>query len=200
MAKAMSGQEAPERILKAATRLFYDEGIRAVGVDAVAAAAGVTKRTLYYHFDSKDALVTACLERRAREAAEAPDLSPEAATAAVLARFDDLHAWFRTDRFRGCPFVNAVTELGIDDHPAVSIARAFKSERRRWFAQLLARAGAKEPDALAAQLMLLVDGCIVAALVRGTAEPAVEARTAAHTLLRAAGLLSGSLSRGEADA
>lgn len=190
MAKTMPGQDASERILKAATRLFYQEGIRAVGVDAVAAAAGVTKRTLYYHFESKDALVAACLQRRAREAAEAPELSPAAAVAAILARFDDLRDWFGTGRFRGCPFVNAVTEVGAPDHPAVRIAQAFKSERRRWFAVLLGRAGAAEPDALAAQLMLLVDGCIVGALVRGTAEPAVEAAAAARTLLRAAGLLS----------
>lgn len=189
MVEAMTRQETPERILKAATRLFYVEGIRAVGVDAVAAAAGVTKRTLYYHFPSKDALVAACLERRAREAAAVPDLTPEAAVEAVLARFEELRVWFGTNKFRGCPFVNAVTEIGTPDHPATAIARAFKAERRSWFAALLARAGHPDPDPLAAQLMLLVDGCIVGALVRGTAEPAQEAQAAARTLLAAAGLL-----------
>lgn len=185
----MARQDASERILKAATRLFYAEGIRAVGVDAVAAAAGVTKRTLYYHFRSKDALVAACLERRARDAAAVPDLSPAAAAEAVLARFDELHGWFRTDRFRGCPFVNAVTEVGADGHPAVAIARRFKADRRAWFTALLARAGAADPDGLAAQLMLLVDGAIVGALVRGGPEPAAEAGAAARTLLAAAGIL-----------
>ena len=178
MADAMSRQDTPERILKAATKLFYAQGIRAVGVDAVAAAAGVTKRTLYYHYPSKDALIAAFLARWAAAVPDAPDLTPDAAIAAILGRFGELRAWFGTDRFRGCPFVNAVTEVGTDNPPAVAVARSFKAGRRAWFSALLAR-----------QLMLLVDGAIVTALVRGTPEPAEEAEAAARTLLGAAGLL-----------
>ena len=189
MADAMSRQETPERILKAATRLFYDEGIRAVGVDAIAAAAGVTKRTLYYHFPSKDALVAAYLDRWARSVPDAPDLSRDAAVAAILGRFRELQAWFGTDRFRGCPFVNAVTEVGADNEPAVELARTFKAGRRAWFATLLTRAGASNPEALAAQMMVLVDGAIVSALVTDSPEPAIHAEAAARTLLAAAGVL-----------
>jgi len=189
MADTMNRQDTPERILKAATRLFYAQGIRAVGVDAVAAEAGVTKRTLYYHYPSKDALVAAYLDRWAQAVPAAPDLAPDAAVAAILARFAELQAWFGTDRFRGCPFVNAVTEVGADNEPAVAVARTFKAGRRAWFAALLARAGASEPEALAAQLMILVDGAIVSALVTDTAEPAAAAASAARTLLAAAGLL-----------
>ena len=189
MADAMSRQDTSERILKAATRLFYAQGIRAVGVDAVAAAAGVTKRTLYYHYPSKDALIAAFLARWAAAVPDAPDLTPDAAIAAILGRFGELRTWFGTDRFRGCPFVNAVTEVGTDNPPAVAVARSFKAGRRAWFSTLLARAGARDPEALAGQLMLLVDGAIVTALVRGTPEPAEEAEAAARTLLGAAGLL-----------
>jgi tetracycline repressor-like protein len=90
--------------------------------------------------------------------------------------------------FRGCPFVNAVAELGDATHAARSVAIAFKEHWRVWFRDLVTRLGAEDPESLATQLSLLVDGAIAAALVRGDPTMVRAAREAARTLLVAAGL------------
>lgn len=171
-----------ERILRAADRLFYGEGVRATGVDAVAAEAGISKRTLYNHFASKDALIAAYLERRARPLppAEGPPADQ------ILGLFESLERGFADPRFRGCPFVNAVAELG--DGPSRDLAVAFKDGRRAWFRERLAALGARDPDALSGQLALLLDGAIAQALVRGDPTVARSARDAARVLLTAAGV------------
>ena len=172
-----------ERILETTDRLFYRQGIRAVGVDTIAAAVGISKRTLYNHFPSKDELIVAYLTRRFRpiSASDAPPAEQ------VLAEFDRLERNFASDGFRGCPFVNAVAELGEPTNAARGIAVAFKEQRRLWFRELLTRLGARDPDGLATQLSLLADGAIAAALVRGDPTMARAAREAARTLLSAAG-------------
>jgi len=171
-----------ERILAAADKLFYAQGIRAVGVDAVAAAAGVSKRTLYNYYPSKDDLIAAYLNGRFRS--PAPSDAP--AEEQILGVFDRLERAFGNAAFRGCPFVNAVAEISDPKHPASAIARRFKEERRQWFRALLERVGAKEPDALATQLQILTDGAIATALVRGDPAYARSARAAAETLLASA--------------
>jgi len=176
--------EMRERILETTDRLFYEQGIRAVGVDTVAAEAGISKRTLYNYFPSKDALITAYLSRRFKPVplTDAPPVQQ------ILGNFDRLERSFSSGRFRGCPFVNAVAELKEPDHAANTIAVAFKDERRAWFRALLLRLGVAAPDSLAMQLMLLVDGAIAAAVVRGDPKVAHAAREAAATLLSAAGV------------
>jgi AcrR family transcriptional regulator len=172
-----------ERILDTTDRLFYRQGIRAVGVDTVAAEAGISKRTLYNHFPSKDKLIVAYLTRRFRPITES-DAPP---VEQVLAVFEGLERGFASRGFRGCPFVNAVAELGEPTHAAREIAVAYKEQRRVWFREMLTRLGAKDPDGLATQLSLLVDGAIAAALVRGDPTMARAAREAARTLLIVAG-------------
>lgn len=172
-----------ERIMAAADRLFYQKGIRAVGVDAVAAEAGISKRSLYDTFPSKDALVAAYLRQRIQPLPPS-DLPP---AAQVLALFDQLHARFANGDFRGCPFVNAVTELAEDCETARAIALDYKEDRRRHIASLLVRAGVRDPEALASQIALLFEGAIASMLVRQDAEVAVQARDAAAVLMRAAG-------------
>jgi len=171
-----------ERILATADRLFYTQGIRAVGVDTIAAEAGVSKRTLYNHYSSKDALIAAYLTTRFKHIA--PSDAP--AREQILGAFDRLERMFQTTGFRGCPFVNAVAELGDPKHAASRIAVEFKEQRRQWFRALLARLGSRNADALAVQLQILVDGAIVTALVRNDPSIAGFARTAAQTLLDAA--------------
>src|SRR3989449_9735903 len=105
--KPLSTQTCVERILAAADGLFYAKGIRAVGVDAVAAAAGVSKRTLYNHYPSKDALIAAYLQGRFKHIA--PSDAP--AREQILGAFDRLERMFADGSFRGCPYVNAVTEI-----------------------------------------------------------------------------------------
>ena len=172
-----------ERILAAADKLFYTQGIRAVGVDAIAAEAGVSKRTLYRHHASKDVLIAAYLTRRFRH------ITPSDAPAVeqILGVFDRLERLFGSPRFRGCPFVNAVAEISDPTHPASGIAIQFKDQRRLWFRALLERLHVKDPDSLATQLAILTDGAIATALVRNDPAYARSARDAARTLLRAAG-------------
>ena len=176
-------QTPAERILAAADRLFYTQGIRAVGVDAVAREAGVSKRTLYNHYPSKDALIAAYLTARFRHIA--PSDAP--AREQILGVFDRLERVFGSTGFRGCPFVNAVAEIGDPRHPAAGIAARFKEERRQWFKALLERLKVKDAEGLATQLAILTDGAIATALVRGDPAYARSARAAAETLLAQAG-------------
>lgn len=173
----------PERILETADRLFYGQGLRAVGVDTIAAEIGISKRTLYNHFPSKDALIVAYLKRRLKPL----PMSDAPAAAQILGDFDRLERAFAGPGFRGCAFVNAVAELKEPAHAANEIALAFKDQRRLWFRDLLGRLGVADPDGLAMQLMLLVDGAIAAALVRNDPTMARAAREAARVLLKAAG-------------
>ena len=170
--------------MEAADRLFYQKGIRAVGVDAVAAEAGISKRSLYDTFPSKDALVSAYLRQRIQPL----PASSQPPAAQILALFDQLHVRFAKGGFRGCPFVNAVTELAEDCESARAIALAYKEERRQHIAALLAQAGAHSPDALANQIALLFEGAIASMLVGQNPEVAVHARDAAAVLMQAAGI------------
>ena len=175
-----------ERILVAADRLFYGQGIHAVGVDAVAAEAGISKRTLYNHFPSKDELVAAYLARRG-QSVTAPEGPP---LVQILGVFDALARWFGSKRFRGCPFVNAVAELGGErEHPAVPLAVALKERRLQQFETQLRALKVVDAPALAQQLVILFEGAIAVSLVRG-GDPQVahSARAAACSLLAAAGV------------
>lgn len=173
-----------KRILDATDRLFYGNGIRATGVDAIATEIGISKRTLYNHFPSKDALVEAYLERRFRP--NQPKDAPPATQ--ILGNFDRIARMVRTDGFRGCPFVNAVAEIGETDRTARRLANNFKEAQRLFLRLMLERAGAPDPDGLATQLSVLVDGAITCALVRGDPAYVEAAREAAVTLLTAAGI------------
>jgi AcrR family transcriptional regulator len=173
-----------ERILETADRLFYLQGIRAVGVDTIAAEIGISKRTLYNHFPSKDALISAYLERRFTKA-PASDKPP---VEQILGTFDRLERGFASKGFRGCPFVNAVAEMGAEDQSVRKIAIAFKESRRLWFRDLLTQLDVADADGLATQLTLLVDGSIAQDLVRNDPSMARAAKQAARVLLGNAGV------------
>ncbi|MGH6643323.1 MAG: TetR/AcrR family transcriptional regulator [Bradyrhizobium sp.] len=173
-----------DRILETADRLFYLQGIRAVGVDTIAAEIGISKRTLYNHFPSKDALISAYLARRfvAPRPSEKPPLEQ------ILSTFDSLERRFSAKDFRGCPFVNAVAELGSEDQSVRKIAIAFKESRRLWFRDLLVQLAVPNAESLATQLAVLVDGSIAQDLVRNDPAMARAAKEAATVLLRNAGV------------
>lgn len=173
-----------ERILETADRLFYLQGIRAIGVDTIAAEIGISKRTLYNHFPSKDALISAYLERRFVQ----PRPSDKPPVEQILATFDLLERRFSSRDFRGCPFVNAVAELGPEDRDVRNIAIAFKESRRIWFRDLLKQLGVADAEGLATQLVLLVDGSIAQDLVRDDPAMARAAKEAARVLLANAGI------------
>lgn len=173
-----------ERILVATDKLFYQHGIRAVGVDKIAAEAGISKRSLYDTFASKDELVTAYLKRRITLVPE----SDEPPLRRILALFDQLHARFVSGTFRGCPFVNAVTELAGDIPAADSIARDVKDKRRQLIETWLGDAGARDARTLGIYIALLIEGAYVTMLLHNDPTIALQAKDAAILLMRAAGL------------
>jgi AcrR family transcriptional regulator len=187
----MAGATTPpsERLLKAA-HLFYNEGIRAVGINRVLAAADTPIMTLYRNFGSKDGLVEAYLRRRDERVREKFDTQvAERATNGrdkILAVFDVLGEVFEDPQYRGCAFINASVEFVPSDHPIKAIAVAHKDAVRARFAEYAQEAGAEDPDSLATRLMLVMDGAFVAADMRGDASVAREARAAAEALLNAA--------------
>ena len=184
MAALLEKPTMKERILETADRLFYLRGIRAVGVDTIAAEIGISKRTLYNHFPSKDELIAAYLQRRFTQA-PASDKPP---VEQILGTFDRLERGFASKDFRGCPFVNAVAELGAEDQSVKKIALAFKESRRLWFRDRLMQLDVAQADGLATQLQLLVDGAIAQDLVRNDPSMARAARDAARVLLANAGV------------
>jgi AcrR family transcriptional regulator len=173
-----------ERILETAGRLFYGQGIRAVGVDTIAAEIGISKRTLYNYFPSKEELILAYLSRQLVQ----PKASDRPVLEQVLRYFDWLERWFATDTFRGCPFVNAVAELGDATHPGTKMAVAYKEQRRLWLRDALTQTNVADPDGLATQVAILVEGAIIAALIRDDPRMARAAKAAARILLIAAGV------------
>jgi AcrR family transcriptional regulator len=173
-----------ERILDTAGRLFYGQGIRAVGVDTIAAEIGISKRTLYNYFPSKDQLIVAYLSRHFIQA----KTSDRPLLEQILRYFDWLERWFASDTFRGCPFVNAIAELGDPNHPGAQMAVAYKEQRRLWLRDALTQLNVADPDGLATQVAILVEGAIIAALVRGDPGMAGAAKAAARVLLTAAGV------------
>lgn len=184
--KVSSRTPAYERILEAASELFYREGIRAVGVDAVAEAAGVTKKTLYEKFGSKNELVAAYL--RARDArwrrwlqdfVQACGDSPKER---LLATFDGLGEWMERENPRGCGFVNAYAELADPAHPA----REVVLEQKRWLlgylVELSAEAGAEDARELAETLLVLHEGATVTNSLGVAAGTAARSKQAAAAL------------------
>ena len=178
-----------DRILETADRLFYLQGIRAVGVDTIAAEIGISKRTLYNHFPSKDALISAYLERRFVQ----PRPSDKSPIEQILGTFDSLERRFASKDFRGCPFVNAVAELGSEDRSVRKVAVEFKESRRLWFRDHLMRLGVTDAEGLATQLAVLVDGSIAQDLVHNDPAMARAAKEAAKVLLANAGVEIGGI-------
>ena len=185
----MDDQEVRERLLTAAGRLYYARGIQTVGMDDIRAESGVPLKRLYQCFPSKDRLVEAYLIRRDEQwlaALAAREERSRQPRQRVLAVFSFLAEWFAEPGFRGCAFINAAAELGGVSARVAGISRQHKRKLRRYLAGLAASAGAADPAALAAELLLLMDGAIVAATTGATAQPAAHARAAARRLLDAA--------------
>lgn len=161
-----------QRILAAAGELFYRHGIRAVGVEAIAEAAGTNKMTLYRHFESKDILVAEYLRQEAIQAdaswatlAAAHPGEPLAQIRAWLAAMAD-HVGDCNER--GCALANAAVELPEKDHPARPVIEEFKRRQRTELVRLCGDAGLTEPEMLADELHLLLEGARVTAQSGGS--------------------------------
>lgn len=192
--------ETRRRLIAAADGLFYRQGIRAVGVDAVAEAAGVTKRTLYYHFASKDDLIAAYLEERdlptlGRYQGEIPE-GGESAVRQVRRIFEQLGKKANDPRWRGCSFLRAAAEFAnLPGHPARVVAARHKKRFEAWLEGILAAERFGEATVLARQLMTLFDGAVAQILVHRDPSYALSAADAASTLLNCARKLTRKRSR-----
>jgi AcrR family transcriptional regulator len=178
---------AGERILSAASTLFYERGIRTVGVDAIADAAEVTKKTLYDRFGSKDRLIAAYLEQRNRVwhaflDDQLAERRPETPEEMILALFAALTDWLAESR-RGCGFINASVELAAPDHPAMPVIVAQKRWMRAEFMAQAELAGFRDAGELADRLLLLHEGALVCFRVAAMeSAPEVAYRAAADLL------------------
>lgn len=159
-----------DRILAAASDLFYRHGIRAVGVETIAEVAKTNKMTLYRHFSSKDELVAEylrCLAEKAKSNWDRREADhPGDPLAQVRAWLEEMAARV-TSGERGCPLANAAVELPEKDHPARRVIEAFKTAQRERLIQLCAAAALEEPELLADELFLLLEGARVTAQSMG---------------------------------
>jgi AcrR family transcriptional regulator len=164
-----------ERILVAASDLFYRQGIRAVGVDAIAEAAGTNKMTLYRHFESKDSLVAEYLRRLSSKSQvfwahierEYPDDHRKQLGAWLEAAGKDAH----DPQGRGCALANAAVELAEKDHPARRVIEEHKRAQRDRLAKLCTDANLNQPEMLADELFMLLEGARVCAQSIGADSP-----------------------------
>jgi len=184
-----SSDQTRQRILDAAYGLFRRKGYARVSMDEIAAAAGLTKRTLYYHFESKDALLETVLETQHRLALAAfrtfGDKLSGRPEAIIDTLFRDLAVWSDQPRWAGSGFTRLVIELAdLPGHPARTIARRHKAMLEAHFTEMLARAGVTRPRETAREIWLLSEGAISLMLVHRDRSYAAAAAQAARKLIR----------------
>lgn len=185
---AQPERSARERILDTASELFYRDGYHAVGIDTIIARSGVAKMTLYRHFASKDDLIAAYLERSNAEFMawlEDAIAVVDEPRAGLVAAFDAVGKLATSARCLGCTFQGAASEFPEMDHPGHRVALDHKRAVRNRFAELARDAGLRDPDGLAAQLLLLMDGSWVAARMFGPDNHAKSVGEAARALIDA---------------
>lgn len=188
MSKTEKQPSARQRLLQTAERLFYAEGIRAVGIDRIIAEAEVAKTTLYSHFPSKDALILAVLQKREVDVdnmfEKAIERSVQKGGTKLEGFFSGLKRWFQQPGFRGCSFINAAVELADSQHDASQFASAHKQRFHSRIEELIAEdyspAVAK---ATSAAISLLVEGAIISAVLEASAKPADTAKATAMQLI-----------------
>ena len=182
-----------ERLLAAASDLFYRDGIHAVGVDTIAAQAGVTKKTLYDTFGSKEALAVAYLrgrDARWREFLErylesVPAASTPPGTDRILAVFDASAQWALDNSTKGCSAINARAEVSDPAHPVAAEATRQKRWMRDLFERLCRDAGLADAERISNTMMLLYEGALVTTGMGTFTDPFAAGRVAAAAILAA---------------
>jgi AcrR family transcriptional regulator len=185
-------RDTKRQILDAAYGLFYKEGYARTGVDEIAASAGITKRTLYYHFENKDALVAEVLDAqnelmlaRIEGWALRSGGEPSEMVSAIFAEFA---AWARQSRWRGSGFTRAAMEFAhLPGHPARKAARRHKTGVEHWLADRFTQQGLRSPELLARQIVLLLEGCHSLVLIHGDVSYVEAAADAARQLVQRGG-------------
>lgn len=181
--------DADMAVLNTAERLFYAQGVHAVGMDDIRDGSGVSLKRMYRSFATKERLVTEVLRRRDviwrdRLATYVTEATTDP-VGRLLAVFDWLRQWFSEPDFRGCAWINVFGELGGGSPDVVAQARAHKTAFRSYLGDLVAAAGL--PSSLADHLSLLAEGAMTTAAISGSASPARQARDVARILIGSAG-------------
>ncbi|HRE48018.1 MAG TPA: TetR/AcrR family transcriptional regulator [Aggregatilineales bacterium] len=187
--KGEGKKSARELILESAAALFFRDGFRAVGVDTIIERSNVAKMTLYRHFPSKDDLIVAYLKQTdelfwvwfEESAAKGGDDPREQ----LIAFFKALEKLVTSPQCYGCPFLNAAVDFPNESHPGHQVALEHKGVVRTRFADLARGAGARAPETLGDQLLLLMDGAFMAVRMFGANNPAAHVAEAAAALIAA---------------
>lgn len=176
-----------QHILQTASELFYSQGIKTTGVDAIVKAAGTTKMSLYKYFPSKDDLVLAHLSKSREEmldrilnGIEKRGNTPKQKLLGVFEVFEELMS---SPEFRGCPFINAAAEFAAENNPVQQASSDFYATFRKVLADLARQSGVIDADQLAAQLALLIAGAIVSEQIQRHSGAMRSAYTAAEILI-----------------
>ena len=187
MSKTRTKSDARQRLVETAERLFYAEGIHAVGIDRIIAEAGVAKMTLYNHFASKDDLILAVLHYREEQVNEMFAKSIERHVRKGMGRLDAFFAalkdWFKSSGFRGCSFINASVELADTRHAAWQFSAQHKERFHDLLAEIITDTAGAKAASVAPAVALLVEGAIVTAVMEQSSKPADVARDAALALI-----------------
>ena len=187
MSKTQRPSNARKRIIETAEKLFYTEGIRAVGIDRVIAEAGVAKMTLYNHFPSKDDLVVEVLKHREEQF----DLylrqrmleHQSQGLNSLKAFFAALKDWFQCSDYRGCAFLNAIAELADSNPTATDFCADHKRRFKEQVSEIIIESAGPQAAAVAPAICVLVEGAIVTAVSEGNADAAGIAEQAAEILI-----------------
>lgn len=177
-----------EKLLRATEHLIYGGGINATGMDLIVKTSGVSRKTIYNHYGTKEVLVAAALTARDERWMQwFIDVTTRAPSprARLLSIFDALREWFASDGFRGCAFINAAGEIGDADSPIRAVARRHKERLLAHVLSLVQAAGLPHADERARQLLVLIDGAIAVAMVTGDASITDSAERTAQALLDA---------------
>jgi AcrR family transcriptional regulator len=176
-----------EQLLKTALELFAKKGIHATGIDAIVEHSGVTKKTLYAHFRSKEELVLAVLRQydglARNEFMRRVESGGKTPKARLLAIFDFAERWFQQSNFYGCLFINTIGEYSDTDTPIRQICKEYKKLVKGYIRELCEQAGASDPKGLAEELALLLEGATVTAQVSQNHNTAKIAKRAARALI-----------------
>ncbi|GLV60697.1 TetR family transcriptional regulator [Dictyobacter sp. S3.2.2.5] len=182
-----ASSSARQRILDVAADLFYHQGIRAIGVDTIVEQSGVGKATLYRHFPTKDDLIAAYLNEKEQaywqqydEALQQHEGSPREQ---LLAFVDTVVARMMEPGYRGCTFLNALAEFSDQEHAAHRLAVAQKQALRERLLQLSQQAGARDPEQLSDQLVLLINGALASVPIFGATGPTLQLKPVATRLV-----------------
>lgn len=179
--------DARQRIVETAERLFYAEGVRAVGIDRIIAEAEVAKMSLYNHFASKDDLILAVLQYREEKfdglIEKWMERHAQRGMDRLEAFFAALKDWFESPGFRGCMFINSHVELADAKHPASKFSACHKERFHKMLREIISDTAGTKADSLAPAIALLVEGAIVAAVMEQSSKPADVAKDAALALV-----------------